>query len=350
MPLKIPLLGNYSQQRLAPILGRNRGLLFSNFANEEVPYNNSMLPLSLQNYNVPQFDFSNAQVNASGASQLNPTLLKALVANRNNLSRVGMSPQYFNIPQAGGQLLKVAEVAMPKMKKEIGKKIGGALMKSGIGQKLLAGGTLAKVGTFLANPAVGIGLGLLGSVIGARRAAKRSTSAMPSGLQNVINELENPDISEFREIAREGATSFTDLSRLAQATGGSQSAASAQAMSGQTRAMDAALQAYQQQQQANQGMLANIYSQQYAAQQADRAYRRQTGVDIFSNIANLGAGLLGQRYGSMLQDKQNTNFFNQLNKFRAEQFDPSEIFDTGNSDNNIDDILNDSPYYNDYLT
>jgi 3-oxoacyl-ACP reductase-like protein len=94
--------------------------------------------------------------------------------------------------------------------------------------------------------------------------------------------------------------------RLAAATGGSQASATAQAMGGQTRAMDAALRSFQPQEQANQGLLANLYSQQYGAMQQDRAFRRQTGVDIFSNIANLGAGILGQGYGDKLfKDRQN---------------------------------------------
>ena len=57
------------------------------------------------------------------------------------------------------------------------------------------------------------------------------------------------------------------------------------------------LRSFQQQEQANQGLLANLYSQQYGAMQQDRAFRRQTGVDIFSNLASLGSGLLGQKYG-----------------------------------------------------
>lgn len=167
-------------------------------------------------------------------------------------------------------------------------------------------GFLGKVGGFLANPLVGAGIGLLGGLIGTRRASRRQTSAMPPGMQQLVSQLQKPDIEEFREIAREAAPSFTDLSRLAQATGGSQASATAQAMSGQTRAMDAALRAFQQQEQANQGLLANLYSQQYGAMQQDRAFRRQTGVDIFSNVASLGAGILGQGYGDRLfRNRQN---------------------------------------------
>ena len=45
------------------------------------------------------------------------------------------------------------------------------------------------------------------------------TSAMPPGMQQLVSQLQEPDLEEFREIAREAAPSFTDLSRLAQATG-----------------------------------------------------------------------------------------------------------------------------------
>lgn len=196
-------------------------------------------------------------------------------------------------------------------------KAGGSLAK--IGGAIGAAGGLGKVGAFLANPLVGAGIagiGLLGGLIGARRSSRRQTSAMPSGMQQLVSQLQEPDIEEFREIAREAAPSFADLSRLAQATGGSQSAASAQAMSGQTRAMDAALRAYGQSQRANQGLLANIYGQQFAAMQQDRTFRRQTDVDIFSNIANLGAGLLGQRYGAQLQGQQNQNLFNMFKEYQ----------------------------------
>jgi len=193
-------------------------------------------------------------------------------------------------------------------------KVGGSLAK--VGGAIGALGGLGKVGAFLANPLVGAGIGLLGGLIGTRRASRAETSAMPSGMQQLVSQLQEPDIEEFREIAREAAPSFTDLSRLAQATGGSQSAASAQAMSGQTRAMDAALRAYGQSQRANQGLLANIYGQQFGAMQQDRTFRRQTDVDIFSNIANLGAGLLGQRYGAEIQGRQNQNLFNMFKEYQ----------------------------------
>lgn len=167
--------------------------------------------------------------------------------------------------------------------------------------KLLGGA--GKIGGFLANPLVGAGIGLLGGILGARRAAQRSTSMMPEGMTGFMNQLESPDIGYFRDIAREAAPSYQDLSRLSAATGGSMASANAQAMQGQAGAMDAALRAYQQQQMQNQGLLANMYGQQYAAMQGDQAFRRQTGVDIFSNIATLGSGMLGQAYGANLYRK-----------------------------------------------
>ena len=185
-------------------------------------------------------------------------------------------------------------------------RVGGALAK--VGGAMGAIGGLGKVGAFLANPLVGAGIGLLGGLIGTRRASRRQTSAMPSGMQQLVSQLQEPDIEQFRDIARQAAPSQQDLMRLAAATGGSQSAATAQAMSGQARAMDTALRAYEQQQRANQGLLANIYGQQFAAMQQDRAFRRQTDVDIFSNIANLGAGMLGQAYGNRLFNQARGDF------------------------------------------
>jgi hypothetical protein len=176
-------------------------------------------------------------------------------------------------------------------------------------------GGAAKVGGFLANPLVGAGIGLLGGILGGRRAAQRTTSMMPEGMTSFMRQLEQPDISQFRDIARQAAPSYQDLSRLSAATGGSMAGANAQAMQGQVGAMDAALRAYQQQQQSNQGMIANMYGQQYAAMQGDQAFRRQTGVDIFSNIASLGSGLLGQAYGNRFQQQQNTSFFNMLDAY-----------------------------------
>lgn len=167
------------------------------------------------------------------------------------------------------------------------------------------GNVLKGAGGFLSavNPLLGAGVGLLGGILGARSAAQRSTSTMPQGMIDFMNRLETPDISQFRDIARQAAPSYQDLSRLSAATGGSMASANAQAMQGQTGAMDAALRAYQQQQMANQGLLANMYGQQYAAMQGDQAFRRQTGVDIFSNIATLGSGMLGQAYGANLYRK-----------------------------------------------
>jgi hypothetical protein len=193
-------------------------------------------------------------------------------------------------------------------------KVGGSLAK--IGGAIGALGGLGKVGAFLANPLVGAGIGLLGGLIGTRRASRRQTSAMPSGMQQLVSQLQEPDIEEFRDIARQAAPSQQDLMRLAAATGGSQASATAQAMGGQTRAMDTALKAYSQSQRANQGLLANIYGQQFAAMQQDRAFRRQTDVDIFSNIANLGAGLLGQRYGAQIQGQQNQNLFDMFSQYQ----------------------------------
>jgi len=181
--------------------------------------------------------------------------------------------------------------------------------------KLLGGAS--KVGGFLANPLVGAGIGLLGGILGARRSAQRSTSMMPQGMTGFMAELESPDIGYFRDIAREAAPSYQDLSRLSAATGGSMASANAQAMQGQAGAMDAALRAYQQQQMANQGLLANMYGQQYGAMQSDQAFRRQTGVDIFSNIATLGSGMLGQAYGSRIQNQQNQSFFDMMNTYKS---------------------------------
>jgi len=167
-------------------------------------------------------------------------------------------------------------------------------------------GGAGKVASFAGNPLVGAGIGLLGGLIGARQAAQRNTSRSSQEMVDFMSQLESPDLSEFRDIAREAAPSQQELMRVAAATGGSQASATAQAMGGQTKAMDAALRAFQQQQRANQGLLANLYSQQFGAMQQDRAFRRQTGVDIFSNIANLGAGILGQGYGDKLfRDRQN---------------------------------------------
>jgi len=181
---------------------------------------------------------------------------------------------------------------------------GGNLAK--IGGAIGALGGLGKVGAFLANPLLGAGIGLLGGLMGTKRASRGQTSAMPFGMQQLVSQLQEPDIEEFRDIARQAAPSQQDLMRLAAATGGSQASATAQAMGGQTRAMDQALRAFQQQERANQGLLANLYSQQYGAMQQDRAFRRQTDVDIFSNIANLGAGILGQGYGDKLfRNRQN---------------------------------------------
>ena len=268
----------------------NPGLLFSNFANQQAPFNNrfgGMLPFGAQNYNVPQINFENAFVTPSSqVSQVNPQVMAQALR---GLGRASLPSS--NIANAGGVLKSVAETALPKVK-------GAGLAK------VLGGAT--KAAGFLANPVVGAGIGLLGGIIGARRAAKRRTSNMPSGMSNLAQELESPDLSEFRDIAREAAPSQQELMRVAAATGGSQASATAQAMGGQTRAMDAALRAFQQQERANQGLLANMYSQQYGAMQQDQAFRRQTGVDIFSNIANLGAGILGQSYGDRLfRNRQN---------------------------------------------
>lgn len=265
-----------------PFHNTNSGLLFSNFANQGAPFNSgstNLLPFSMQNYNVPQFNFSNAAVNTPQFNQINPQIMAQALR---GLGRAPL-PLSNNIANTGGVLKSVAETALPKV--------------GGMGLSKVLGG-VAKVGGFLANPLVGAGIGLLGGLIGARKAAKRRTSNMPSGMSNLAQKLESPDISEFRDIAREAAPSQQDLMRIAAATGGSQASATAQAMGGQTRAMDQALRAFQQQERANQGLLANMYSQQFGAMQQDQAFRRQTGVDIFSNIANLGAGILGQGYGN----------------------------------------------------
>lgn len=154
------------------------------------------------------------------------------------------------------------------------------------------------------SPMLKLGLGVGGSLLGGYLTSRQKTAGIPDGMSTFMKDLKSPDISQFRDIARQAAPSQQDLMRLAAATGGSQASATAQAMGGQTRAMDAALRAFQQQEQANQGLLANLYSQQYGYMQQDRAFRRQTGVDIFSNLASLGSGLLGQQYG-MEQFKNN---------------------------------------------
>lgn len=193
------------------------------------------------------------------------------------------------------------QITMPAIGSNLGSFLGGA----------------AKIGGFLANPLVGAGIGLLGGILGGRRASQQTTSTMPQGMTNFMRRLETPDISQFRDIAREAAPSYQDLSRLSAATGGSMASANTQAMQGQAGAMDAALRAYNQQQMANQGLIANMYSQQYGAMQQDRAFQRQTGVDIFSNIATLGSGMLGQAYGSNIQQKENRNFFDMMNTYRS---------------------------------
>lgn len=206
------------------------------------------------------------------------------------------------VPQLNLATSRVANVAMPGIK-------GAGLAK--------ALGIAGKVGGFLGAPGVGLGISLLGGLIGARRKSRQSTVPQDSNLMALAGEIEGMDLQEFQDIAREAAPSYQDVSRLAAATGGSQAAASSQFRAGQTGAMDMALRAYRQQQVANQGLLANIYGQQFAGQQADLMYQRQTGVDIFSNIANLSAGLLGQRYGARLQSEQNQNLFNVLNQYKS---------------------------------
>ena len=188
--------------------------------------------------------------------------------------------------------------------------------------KIASAGSLLNLGSgagagFLSgiNP-IFAGIGLLGA-IGGRLSANKRTAPVNTQFGKLASNIENMDISQFKDIAREAAPSYQDLSRLSAATGGSMASANAQVMQGQTRAMDAALRAYQQQQMANQGLLANIYGQQYAARQSDLQYRRQTGVDVFSNIANLGFGLMGQQYGSNLQATQNQNFFDMMNTYKS---------------------------------
>jgi len=192
----------------------------------------------------------------------------------------------------------------------------GRILRGGlnIGGAIGALGGLGKVGAFMANPVVGMGVGLLGGLIGARRASRRQTSPLSSNLNDLVAQLQEGNLDEFRQVAMDAAPSFQDFSRLAQATGGSTAAAGLMAEQAQNRAGDVALRAFQQQQRANQGLLANIYGQQFSAMQQDRAFRRQTGVDIFSNIANLGAGLLGQRYGSTIQEQQNKNLMDSFSQ------------------------------------
>lgn len=160
--------------------------------------------------------------------------------------------------------------------------------------------------------------GLLG-LIGSSRASKMSTVPKGSRLMDLASRIEDLDISQYRDIARQAAPSYTDLARLSAATGGSTMAATMQARQAQTGAMDTALSAFRQQQMANQGLLANIYGQEYAARQSDLAYRRQSKVDIFNNIANLGFGIAGQSYGANLQQQQNKNMFNMLEQYGKEQ-------------------------------
>lgn len=171
---------------------------------------------------------------------------------------------------------------------------------------------------FAAQLGLSAASGLLG-LIGSNKASRMSTVPRGSRLMDLANKIENLDISQYRDIARQAAPSYQDLSRLSAATGGSTMAATMQARQAQTGAMDTALNAFRQQQMSNQGLLANIYGQEYAARQSDLAYRRQSGVDIFNNIANLGFGMAGQAYGANLQKQQNKDMFNSLEQYSNER-------------------------------
>ena len=131
----------------------------------------------------------------------------------------------------------------------------GEILRGGLslGGAIGALGGLGKVGAFMANPVVGMGVGLLGGLIGARRASRRQTSPLSSNLNDLVSQLQEGNLDEFRQVAMDAAPSFQDFSRLAQATGGSTAAAGLMAEQAQNRAGDTALRAFQQQQRANQG-------------------------------------------------------------------------------------------------
>ena len=71
------------------------------------------------------------------------------------------------------------------------------------------------------SPMLKLGLGVGGSLLGGYLTSRQKTAGIPDGMSTFMKDLKSPDISQFRDIARQAAPSQQDLMRLAAATGGS---------------------------------------------------------------------------------------------------------------------------------